>query len=257
MQDDEIDLSEFFSILWNGKWSICYFLIVAILLSGSYLAITNSKYESKLVLYLDTVPPFISEDRVFIDFRKKFYQKNTFDEWKKNNGDNSLEFEDFSATVVVDGVVMSKIGGKQLAVLNIKNNEAFILVKSSQLSVLKNLFSYANYVNDLLTEEYVSRAKGEFKIIESLFTDSVSANSDVISRTLLSTSRYILSADGGANALSIQNPTSPRKIAPRSSLILALALLLGGVAGVFFVFVRAAVKKHTERLNKSQKFSSV
>ena len=46
-----------------------------------------------------------------------------------------------------------------------------------------------------------------------------------------------------ADVLSIQRPTFPIKISPKSSLILALSILLGGMAGVVSLLLRNAIRK--------------
>ena len=53
-------------------------------------------------------------------------------------------FEDFSATEVVDGFVVSKDEGEQLATLaSEKKGGSFVLVKSNQLPILDDFFKYA------------------------------------------------------------------------------------------------------------------
>ena len=110
VQDDEIDLFEFFKTLWDGKWLISAFVAIAVLLGGSFVLLKDAVYESKLIYSVDTIPPFYEANKVSTDFQNKFYSVSVFEEWKKNNGDTSLVFDDFSATEVVDGFVLSYIG---------------------------------------------------------------------------------------------------------------------------------------------------
>ena len=58
VQDDEIDLFELFQMLWDGKWLISAFVVIAVLLGGSFLLVQNAVYESKLIYSVDTIPPF-------------------------------------------------------------------------------------------------------------------------------------------------------------------------------------------------------
>ena len=248
--DDEIDLFEFFETLWDGKWLISAFVAIALLLGGGFQLLKDAVYESKLIYSVDTIPPFYEADKASTDFQNKFYSVTVFEEWKKNNSDTSLVFEDFSATEVVDGFVLSKNEGEQLATLASEKKGGSILVKSNQLPILDDFFEYATHINGLLKDEYVVRAKEELKIIDARFKDLTSADSNIVN-TVLSLDRYIVSAEKGAKVLAIQRPTMPKKVSPIVSLILALSVVLGGMVGVFFILVRNAVTKRKEQLAKA------
>ena len=249
--DDEIDLFELFQVLWDGKWFISAFIALAILLGGCFIYFKDKVYESKLIYSVDTLPPFYGADKASTDFQNKFYSVSVFDEWKQNNTNTTLVFEDFSATEVVEGFVLSKNEDEQLATLvSEKKGGSFVLVKSNQLPILDDFFEYATHINGLLKDEYVVRAKEELNIIETRFKDFSTANDSIISN-ILSIDRYIVSAEKGSNVLAIQRPTMPKKIEPKSSLILPMSLVLGGMVGMFFILVRNAITKRKEQLAKA------
>ena len=253
VQDDEIDLFELFQTLWDGKWLISVFVAIAVLLSGSFLLLKDAVYESKLIYSIDTLPPFIEEnkDKASTDFQNKFYSVSVFDEWKQKNTNTTLVFEDFITTKVVDGFVMLKNEGEQLATLvSAKKGDSFVLVKSNQLPILDDFFEYATHINGLLKDEYVVRAKEELKSIDARFNDLGSADSNIVNTVLL-IDRYIVTAEKGAKVLAIQRPTMPKKVSPKSSLILAMSIVLGGMVGVFFILVRNAITKRKEQLAKA------
>jgi capsular polysaccharide biosynthesis protein len=245
--DDEIDLFELFQVLWDGKWLISTFVVLAFLLGNGFILYKDKVYESKVVYSIDTIPPFYSGGKASSDFQKKFYSIDVFKEWKKNKDDSPLVFDDFSKTEVIDGFVLSKDENEPLAVIK---DSASILVKSNQLPILNDFYNYAEYINLLLKDEYVSRANDELKIIETRFKDLSSAESSII-QTVLSIDRYIASAENGDNVLSIERPTAPKKVAPKSSLILALSLVLGGFIGAAYVLIMNAIKTRREQLAKA------
>ena len=251
VQDDEIDLFELFQTLWDGKWLISAFVAIAVLLGGAFLLSKDAVYESKLIYSIDTIPPFYSAEKASIDFQNKFYSVSVFEEWKQNNSNTSLVFEDFSGTEVVSGFVLSKVEDEQLATLESeKNGEKFVLVKSKQLPILDDFFKYAHYINELLKAEYIERAKDELNIIETRFKDFSYANDAIISQ-ILTIDRYVVSAEKGSSVLAIQRPTMPKKVSPKSFFILAISIVLGGMVGVFFILVRNVVKKRKEHLAKA------
>jgi len=245
--DDEIELFEFFQVLWNGKWLISAFVALAFLLGGGFILSKDKVYESKVVYSIDTIPPFYGGNKASTDFQKKFYSIDVFNEWKKNKDNTSLLFDDFSKTEVLDGFVLTKDEGEPLAVIK---DSTSILVKSNQLPILNDFYNYAEYINLLVKDEYVNRANDELKIIETRFKDLSSNESNII-QTVLSIDRYIASAENGDNVLYIQRPSAPRKVAPKSSLILALSLVLGGFIGAAYVLIMNAIKTRREQLAKA------
>ena len=245
--DDEIDLFELLQVLWDGKWLLSTFVVVAFLLGGGFILSKDKVYESKVVYSIDTIPPFYGGGKASSDFQKKFYSIDIFKEWKKNKDNISLVFEDFSKTEVIDGFVMSKDEDATLAVIK---DSASIIVKSNQLPILNDFYNYAEHINLLLKDEYVRRANDELKIIETRFKDLMSAESNIV-QTFLSIDRYLALAENGDNVLSIERPSVPKKVAPKSSLILALSLVLGGFMGAAYVLIMNAIKTRREPLAKA------
>lgn len=245
--DDEIDLFELLQVLWDGKWLLSTFVVVAFLLGGGFILSKDKVYESKVVYSIDTIPPFYGGGKASSDFQKKFYSIDIFKEWKKNKDNISLVFEDFSKTEVIDGFVMSKDEDETLAVIK---DSASIIVKSNQLPILNDFYNYAEHINLLLKDEYVRRANDELKIIETRFKDLMSAESNIV-QTFLSIDRYLALAENGDNVLSIERPSVPKKVAPKSSLILALSLVLGGFMGAAYVLIMNAIKTRREPLAKA------
>ena len=248
---DEIDLFELFQTLWDGKKLITAFVAIAVLLGGSFLFLKDAVYNSKLIYSVDTIPPFYDNKKAHTDFQKKFYSVSVFDDWKKDNGNISLIFSDFADTEIIDGFVLSKDEGDQLATLESgKKGGSFILVKSKQLSMLDDFFKYAHHINELMKVEYIERAKDELNIIETRFKEFSTANDAIISQ-ILTIDRYIVSAEKGAKVLTIHRPTMPEKVSPNSFQILTMSVVLGGMIGVFFILVRNAMAKRKAQLAKS------
>jgi LPS O-antigen subunit length determinant protein (WzzB/FepE family) len=243
VEDAEIDLFELFRTLWDGKKVISAFVAIAVLLGGSFIFFKTPLYKSELFYSIDTIPPFYSDTKVSNDFKLNFFSKSIFKDWKKSNDNTSLVFEDFNTSEIVNGFILSKDENNQLAILNEdKKMGSHILVKSEQLSVLDDFFNYAGYINEILKTEYKNRAKEELNIIETRFKDFSAANDAIISQ-ILSIDRYIVSAEKGAKVLIINRPTLPEKISPRSILILALSIILGGIIGVTYVLISNAICK--------------
>jgi hypothetical protein len=264
-QDDEIDLIELFQMLWDGKWLISTFVAIAVLLGGGVMSRKDASYETLMNYSVDTIPPFYEPIRAVTDFQKKFFSADVFDDWKKNNGNVSLVFEDFGETEVVDGFVFSKGKGEQLAVIETFKKNNFVLVRSNQLPMLGDFFKYAQHINAILTKEYLQRAKVELNIIETRFLDFSTVNDsmksnigsidrymdDSIITNMLFIDRYVVASEQGSKVLAIQHPSKPKKVSPELSFILTISAALGGMVGVFFILVRNVIKKPKEPLAKA------
>ena len=114
---------------------------------------------------------------------------------------------------------------------------------------MDDFFKYANHINKMMKNEYFVMAKDELKNIESRSKSFTSANG--IFTILMSFDRFVASVEKGANPLKILNPTMPTKVSPLSLQILLSSGLLGGMIGVFFIFIRNAIKKRKEQLAKA------
>jgi len=149
-------------------------------------------------------------------------------------------------TKVVDGFVLSKNEGEQLATLASKNKDgSFVSIKSNQLNILDDFFEYTKHIDELLKDEYLVRAKEELTIIEARFKYFSATGSNIVN-SILSIDRYIVSAKRGASVLTIQRPSMPQKVSPQSSLMLAISIFLGGLVGVMYVLISNAFRKRKE-----------
>lgn len=248
--DDEIDLFELFEFLWSGKWLIAGFTALSLILGGGFLALKEAVYESKLFIKIDDQPPFYGRDKVFSDFEKLFYSKQTFDDWKKGGGNTSITFEDLSKTENVDGFELLKEPDNLLALFRSeKKSGNSILIKSGHPNVLDSLYNYSNFVKNSLNNNYAMRARSELNLIETRFNNvSPSRTDDNIVQTLLSTDRFIASLKNGGNVLTIEKPTIPKKTSPKTKLVFALSVILGGMVGAVLVLVRSAIAKRKDQL---------
>ena len=256
--DDEIGLFEFFETIWDGRLTIGIFVLVTVLLSIVFMNLKPPIYESRLIYQVDTMPPFydVADQRIAMrDFRKFFYSKNFFDEWKENNKNSELTYDDFSESQNIDGFMLSKHEDNRTAILD-KDDKigAFVLIRTERLELLDDFFNYTNYINKTLTNEYVSRAKEEINIISKRFTD-FSSTTDIITSKLLAIDRYIVEANSGANVLILMRPSYPDQVFPRVPLILAIAVILGLIIGIIYIFVRDASRMRKEHMTKSRENS--
>jgi len=250
IQNDEIDLYELFETLWDGKWHITAFTMIAILIGTGFLFSKDKVYESNFTLSVNLVPPFYKNKKALADFKSKFYSINVFENWKKNNSKTLISFDDFSMTRMVDGFILKQEEDEQIAKFVLKKKgDSFIQVNTNKLVVLNEFFKYIKHLNELLKREYVLRANNELKIIETRLENPNLTDASIIGR-LLSIDRFIFSIEKGEDIIAIQNPSFPRKVSPKSSIILLVSATLGMMMGLVFIMVRNGIRKRRSQLPK-------
>ena len=247
--DDEIDLIEFFETLWVNKVIISGFVSLAVLFGVVFLLVNDDLYESNINYSIDTIPPFYSQNQVLNDFKNKFYSQKVFSDWKKDS-DTSLVFENLSETKIIDGYVISKSEDELFVKFDSKKEDnSYLVVKSNQLSILNEFFEYAEHINETLKKDYVVRANRDLEIIKDITTNSRIIDSEILPniRDMISIYRFITSIKNGENLIKINRPNNPVKVSPKSTTILTISFLLGGMGGVFFVYARNLIKKRKEQ----------
>ena len=247
LHDDEIDLLDLLLNLWDGKWLISVFVLIAVSLGGSLSLLKDTKYESKMIYSEGTLHPFYASDKAAAEFQRYFTSQKLFEGWKTSNPKASLVFGDLSTKNVVDGVVFSKetaeLAEQLASFVNTGRGGFHLSIKTTDLLILNDVFKYAVHINGLLTREYVSQAKNQINIAEPIMKSAASADAQGIALEILALRRYVVSAEKGANVFYIQHPTMPKKIASRFSLPIFGFAILGGIVGAMFVLISNSLRK--------------
>jgi len=242
-QNDEIDLFELFIILWQGKRVIIASSALCAILGALYIALTPAQFESKITVIDDAAPPLNEVDVLHKELKKTVRQKSHFLQWRKANEATSLNYDLLSETDVIDGFEVSKQEDKKAIVILYAKNESNIIVRSNNLSLLSDFYDYANFTNDVLTATYLKRAEVELSEIEGRLAD-LSVLDEAVVQLSIKTMGFVDDVKNGAKLFQVKRPTLPVKIAPRSSLILALSLVFGGFLGAVFVLMQKAIRSY-------------
>lgn len=249
-QADEISLFELFEILWEGKWWLAGFVALALFSAGVFLLYKEPVYESRLFYTTQKLPYFINSGEAYTDFKQMLFNETTFNDWKKTNPEITMPFAYINLTEMLEGFIIAKEEHEQLVTLEmdkdrLKRERAFVLVQSARPDILPTanyLYLYMQHINTLLTARYLQTAKDALVIIEARFKDYSAINDSVVNNTL-AIDRYIKSVEKGAKALTIDRPERPRE-AVSSAMALVLAVIAGGIIGIFYVFLRNAIRRY-------------
>ena len=246
IQDNEIDFFELCNTLWDGKWRITVFILIALLIGSGFVFSKQPVYESKLTYFINNAPPYKKDDEILRDFHEKFFSKNIFEDWKKDFGKSVLKFEDFNTTELYNGVIISKSEYNQLArMISPKKGNKYIFVKTNDMSILSDIFEYSQHVIQLLNKEYLYTAKDQINLIESrlkTLSKRISLSAAIVESVLL-INKFIISVEKNDPVIIVNHPTFPEKKSPKSSLILVVSIVLGAMIGFIYVLILNTIRK--------------
>lgn len=261
--EEDIDLIEFFLIIWSGKKVILSLILISVLIGWSFTNLRNDSdekilHESDILYKVENINIFKYDDasylfekrKVLSDFQTLFNTKAIFDDWNKNSQQSQLNYKDIANTKINEGVVLSKNNNESLLTFQEKKGLNYIVVKTNQLSYLNDLFDYVNYLNNVLTTKYYLSFQNEYNRIEYEnrefnASNPQQASNDYIYRLLI-IENYLSAIDAGQKVLTIKPPSAPLNVSkPRISktIIISGFMFLGGSVGVFVVFISDSIKR--------------
>lgn len=238
IQNDDLDLFKLFKVLWDGKWLISIFIIIAILLGGILILNKTPVYTSMIKVSTDTVPVSYNLYDVSVDFNRMFYSETVFEDWKTENN-SAINYKDFSKKTIVEGFVMSDNNIKIATLVLRKKTNSYIFMRTDNLLQLNEFYNYANHINNALVPKYISKSKKELTLLEKRYKGKTESSRYIIEK-LFSYDQYISRLNDGGRVLLVEPPTIPVKVEPKPFRILGIFLLLGLIVGIFYVLVQKA-----------------
>lgn len=214
--DDEIDLFEFFQTIWDGKWLIIFFVVLAVSIALAYSFMTKPKFEVSAPYSINIYP--VSAQQIC----------------GGNVGCIENEVNKALSTLVNNDW---KKASKGLSF-------SLITEQPQDINVYANEFE--NYTKSLTAEIY-SEALHELNLIENDLNAEL-LRTERVATNILNAKRVMHKIDSGESVINL-GAISVHKTFPKIQLILAIAIVLGGMIGVFIVLIRSAVKNRKEQLS--------
>ena len=102
-------------------------------------------------------PPFRSEEQIYTDIERQFYDRNTISIWKEANLNSALDFDLISGSKVMDGFAFERnTRDRFIAVL-----PGLVLVKSNNVNLLIDVSDHLKFVSVKILDDYQVKAKKE------------------------------------------------------------------------------------------------
>lgn len=216
--DDEIDLFEFFSTLWDGKYLVSAFMTLAALMGFGYSQFAQAKY--------DVSVPFVING----------YSVSA----QQICGDNIKCLESVESNRMLSFLDSSWSKKKRSSTIS------FSTSSPSDTSEYEVQITQANMA---FTNAVYVEATTELVLIQTELSDAL-LSTERVATNMLNAKRIVQSVNNGQSPITFGS-VSVVKSSPKLPLLLSLSIVLGGMTGVMFIFARSAIKKRKERFAKA------
>jgi LPS O-antigen subunit length determinant protein (WzzB/FepE family) len=215
--NDEIDLFDLFESLWGGKRLIGCLVVISTLLGFGYTQLSQPVYRASATYSLNVYS--VASQQVC------------------GGGDQMKCVSEVMEQVLSDYLVDSwEVSSKSVSLSTVNP-----LSPTTYETQLKEY-------NQKTTAFVKAKALAELQVIENISNDSL-LSTERVATNMLNAKRIIQSIDSGQSVISF-GPVEIAKVAPRSSRILAISIVLGGMVGCVIVLLRNAIRNR--EISKAQ-----
>ena len=218
--DDEIDLFEIVEILWQGKWIIVASVFIALAAAYAYLMNKEVVYEYNLP-YSSITAPDAGAFNHFLTLSDVPFSLNT----------KSKTLSLTSVNPNYEAVISS-----EAAIIGNKLTQSLVDEANLTLKLMENTSQYL-----------IDEANLTLKLIKEDIPVQI-LNSEVAAKRYFEAKSVLQKITDGASAIEFQSVVKTVK-SPKVPLVLALSVVMGGMMGLFFIFLLrmiAAYKKRQE-----------
>lgn len=249
--DDEIDLIELIITLWREKVTLVVFLVIGGFAGGLYALAIDETYETTLEYKFYEAPPFRSEEQIYTDIERQFYDRNTISIWEEANPNSALDFDLISDSKVIDGFAFErKTRDRFIAVL-----PGLVVVKSNNVNLLADVPDYLKFVSAKISDDYRVKAKKEHdrldRFVANNFEEGNLTEGLTVFERIIAFEEYLDTVSDGAELIYVSRPMTPVVTSLSRRLVFAVSLVIGGVLGVTFVLVRTAFRRRNAAINEA------
>jgi len=208
--NDEIDLFELVATIWKGKWLILGCVILTLIVAVAYIKVTPTKYQIE-------VPYTV--------------QLHSLESQQLCGGNYScLDSETKKQLARVSKNSKKLSSGSFFSIDSSEGQVASQRLKVAAIDLTLMMKNQAQIELDLIVDHLPSQL---------MQTERVATN-------YLNAQRLLNKIANGAESVIVAEPTVT-KASPKINLIVALSVVLGGMLGVFLVFVRVGIASYQKR----------
>jgi LPS O-antigen subunit length determinant protein (WzzB/FepE family) len=241
--DDEIDLMELFAVLWAGKWLVLGVTVLAVLVAGLWVLQQPKMYSVSTI--------FTVAGKMEV---RSLYDGTELSELSELSASH-IKSVDFQKRILGEGLLVSVKGPAR------KNKEYSVAVKTvspdgvaDQLNQLVAAASISamERVKALKSDGLELQIKALLQLLKSDFVRLAepAARAELQKELVLLKARLLqLEMVEGLRVINVIKPAADPvvPVSPKPKIVLALAVVLGVMFGVFTLFVRHAISGYKSR----------
>lgn len=253
--DQNFNLLEAINVLWKGRIVIIATTFISLVVSSLYLHFEKNKFVSLMYYSVNDFQGFIlTEKSRFKDqrnqfltnqaFQDAFYKEKNFDSWSLNNVSSKLNFNDIKLNYNLNGVEYLKKQEKLEAEFREKKKK-WIVLRTNDGEKIDAYFSYANFINDIVTNDYINDTKQikemYINLKAKLANDGVVVNNTIL-KDQIELDNYIRQLATN-KVVKLSRPTEPKKVSPNIKLIISIGFLIGLFTGIIYLILKSGFRK--------------
>ena len=251
--DDEIDLIELIITLWRARVTILVSLVIGGFAGGLYGLSISETFVTTLKYEVHRGPPFRTEDQIYSDIERQFYDRNNISIWKEANPNSALDFDLISDRKVIDGFAFERIA-KDRFIAVMPN---LVLIKSNNANLLTNVSDYLKFVSNKVSDNYRVKAKKKKDRLDRLVVNKVGRGALTVESAVLERQmafeEYLENVSDGEELIYVFRPMTPVATSTSRRLVFAMSLTSGGIFGGIFVLVRNAFRRRNAAINEGSR----
>jgi len=163
LDDNEINLRDFFAKIWSGRFFISIFVFLGLTLSLFYVFSASELYSSKISVM---TPPGENSK----NFDKLVFTRENFDLWKSESKDNILDFKEILPTKVSQNGHPFLKSDNEILLKVTKNNQTSqeFEVRTKDSHLINSIHNYFVFLNKKYTKDEISFSKISWKLTENM-----------------------------------------------------------------------------------------
>ena len=244
VQANELDFVELIKFIWQSRRLVFCFIFLGFCLVSGLLIVKDEQYVSKLAIDVGEMPPFSNISRdvwrkngAFTSFQQVFTNEVVFNKWREENKNTNLKFNSFRNNRFIDDVMVQQDDAAKIVVFEVgKVNQ--VVIKSRDLDTIIAVKSYADYVDEVVTDSFQNRVIADLEYIRKNFQMG-----DAVIRAILNLERYLGRLEQGHSTFRISAPSYPKRVSPHPLYVATFGLFFSGMFGVAFVLFLRMLRK--------------
>ena len=248
----DINIIEIIRIIYNKKWKVITITILSLFIGISYSIYSKPKFETDIE-YKKNESFDLSLTEIDSLLYNSLNSLDIFSNWKKTSDYKILKFEEITNSININSLEFKRDIGQNLIEFNSNKEYRSIILKTNQIDLIKNIYSYLEFINSFITKTYSEELLTNFTIGSDLFKEE-KINYNNIDHELFKIKKSISKIKNGELLIEFKPPTESKLVSTPTISILFISVIIGFLFSIFFIFFSDFIKKIKLELNKNKYF---